>query len=134
MPNAPRILIVEDNYIIAVELEWGLLDAGFEVVGIADSAATAISLAALQHPTLAIMDVRLRGRRDGVDAAVEMFKETGVRCIFATANQDLDLQDRARTAAPLGWLPKPYPVDAVVAMIHSAVEELRREQGSGPEA
>jgi DNA-binding response OmpR family regulator len=127
MQSPPRILIVEDNYIVAVELEVGLLDAGFEVTGIADSAATAISFAAEQHPTLAIMDVRLRGKRDGVDAAVEMFKASGVRCIFATANQETELQDRARAAAPLGWLSKPYPVDAVVAMIHSAVEELRRE-------
>jgi two-component system, response regulator PdtaR len=126
MNATARILIVEDDYLVAAALEGGLTDAGLEVVGVASSADEAVRLAEATRPTLAIMDIRLNGRRDGVDAALEIFRSTGVRCIFATAHHDPPTRARAQAAAPLGWLGKPYTVDFVIAMIKTALRELRR--------
>src|ERR671914_540257 len=67
-----RVLLVEDDYFVALELESHLLEAGFVVVGTATTAEEAIVLAASESPELAIMDIRLAGLRDGIDAAIEL--------------------------------------------------------------
>ncbi len=122
--EVPRILIVEDDYLVAMEAEAALVEAGFEAAGIATSAEEAVKLAKSERPTLAVMDIRLIGRRDGVDAALEIFRETGVRCIFATAHHTLETRARAAPTAPLGWLPKPYSMDDLVETIRFALAEL----------
>lgn len=123
--EVPRILIVEDDYVVGLDLENGLSDAGFEIVGIATSAAEAVRLAGSKHPNLAIMDIHLSGKRDGVDAAIEMFTAYGVRSIFATAYHDDHTRRSADKAAPLGWLPKPYQLEGLISLIESAIAELR---------
>jgi DNA-binding NarL/FixJ family response regulator len=112
-----KILIVEDEYLIALELENRLVDAGFEVVGVAATADEAIKLASAEKPDLAIMDIRLAGARDGVDAAIELFSRFGVRSIFASAHADAATQKRAAAASAIGWLQKPYPADQLIALI-----------------
>jgi DNA-binding NarL/FixJ family response regulator len=126
MSATARVLIVEDDYLVAAALEGGLAEAGIQVVGIAGTAEEAVRLAQTAHPTLAIMDIRLSGRRDGIDAALEIFRSTGLRCIFATAHHDPATRARAQAAAPLGWLGKPYTIDSLVAMIKAALQELSR--------
>jgi two-component system, response regulator PdtaR len=123
--NEPqRILIVEDDYLVAMEAEAAVVEAGFEAAGIANSAEEAVKLAKTERPTLVVMDIRLIGKRDGIDAAQDIFRETGVRCIFATAHHTLATRTRAAPIAPLGWLPKPYSMDDLIDMIRSAVAEL----------
>jgi DNA-binding NarL/FixJ family response regulator len=119
-----RILIVEDDYLVAMEAEVAVVEAGFEAAGIANSAEEAVNLAKSARPTLVVMDIRLIGKRDGVDAALEIFRETGVRCIFATAHHTLATRNRAAPTAPLGWLPKPYSMEDLIEMIKLAVAEL----------
>ncbi|QKK20446.1 response regulator [Rhizobium indicum] len=113
----PRILIAEDEYLIALEIENRLLDAGFEVVGIAVTADEAISIAGSTSPDLAIMDIRLAGRKDGVQAAIELFTTLGVRSIFATAYADARTHERASAASPIAWLQKPYSAEALIKVI-----------------
>jgi DNA-binding NarL/FixJ family response regulator len=98
-------------------LEITLAEAGFHVVGVAGTADQAISLARRQRPDLAIVDVRLIGAADGVDAALAMFNELGVRSIFATAHDDPDTRDRAKPASPVAWLAKPYAPSRLVSLI-----------------
>jgi DNA-binding NarL/FixJ family response regulator len=118
--SGPRILIVEDEYLIALELENRLLDAGFEVVGIAATAGEAISLAGSEKPHLAIMDIRLAGHTDGVDTAIEIFATLGIRSIFSSAHaEDAATRRRASPAAPVGWLQKPYPAKAVIEAVRN---------------
>ena len=64
------------------------------------------------------------GRADGVDAALEIFRDTGIRCIFATAHYDAGVRKRAQAADPLGWLPKPYAPHALIAMVRHALAKL----------
>jgi DNA-binding response OmpR family regulator len=66
------ILIVEDDYLVSVQAEAALTDAGFDVVGVANSAEAARELARTGKPDLVVMDIRLAGDRDGVDIAKEL--------------------------------------------------------------
>src|SRR5690242_21648143 len=72
--SVPRVLIVEDDFLVSSDMEAELTDAGFVVVGIATSAKEAVELAAAEEPHLVIMDIRLDGPSDGVEAAIEIFK------------------------------------------------------------
>ncbi|MGE4219260.1 MAG: response regulator [Alphaproteobacteria bacterium] len=117
-----RILVVEDDFIIASALECRLADAGFTVVGVAASGAEAMAIAECAAPDLAIMDVRLSGGRDGIETAIELASRLGVRSIFVTAHGDAATRARARRARPLGWLEKPYAPDTLIGLILAAFE------------
>lgn len=119
-----QILIVEDDYLIAMQAEDALSEAGFTLTGIAASADEAIALARTHRPVLAIMDIRLVGKRDGIDAALELFRTQNIRCIFATAHADRTVMERAAPARPLAWLQKPYTVQSLVAAVRAALNEL----------
>jgi DNA-binding NarL/FixJ family response regulator len=125
-PGEPeRILIVEDDFLVVTQIESALAEAGFEIAGTAASAEEALELATSERPALCVMDIRLAGGRDGVDAALELFGTHGIRCIFATAHYDHDVRSRAAAAAPLGWLQKPYTMASLVAMVRRAIGDLR---------
>jgi two-component system, response regulator PdtaR len=119
-----RILVVEDDFLVAAEIEEALSDAGFDVAGVAASADEAVELAQSQRPALVVMDVRLAGERDGIHAAMEIFRKLGIRCIFATAFYDQDSLERAKPAMPLGWLQKPYSMVSLVNAVRRALKEL----------
>jgi DNA-binding NarL/FixJ family response regulator len=119
-----RILVVEDDFLVAAEIEIALSDAGFDVAGVAASADEAVELAQSQRPALVVMDVRLAGERDGIHAAEEIFWKLGIRCIFATAHSDQHLLERAQTTMPLGWLQKPYSMVSLVNAVRHALKEL----------
>jgi two-component system, response regulator PdtaR len=74
-------------------------------------------LAASEQPDLAIMDIRLAGIRNGVDAALELYTKFGIRCVFATAHHDSLTQQKAAPAHPLGWVSKPYLPQTLVRAI-----------------
>ena len=122
----PRVLVVEDDFLIAMQTEVALTAAGFEVVGPATTAEEAVTLAGEAQPTLAVMDIRLASTRDGIDAARQLYQDFAIRCIFATAHDDAHTRGRAEPYAPLGWLPKPYTMASLVAVVAEAVAELRR--------
>lgn len=119
-----RILVVEDDFLVAAQIEIALSDAGFDVAGVAASADEALALAQARRPALVVMDVRLAGERDGVHAAAEIFRKLGIRCIFATAHHDRQLLERAKPAMPLGWLQKPYSMVSLVNAVRRALKEL----------
>jgi DNA-binding NarL/FixJ family response regulator len=118
-----RILIVEDDFLVSSTLEAALADAGFDIVGVAASAAEALQLAQTARPRLAIVDIRLLGAVDGIDAAVAL-REHGVRSIFASAHDDAHTRRRAEAASPLGWISKPYTPARVMALIRTALKSL----------
>ena len=119
-----RILIVEDDFLVSSAIEVALMQAGFDVAGIASSAQEAIELAQSHKPDVAIMDIHLAGRRDGIEAAIELFRAHGIRCIFATAHHDAHMKNRASPARPLAWVPKPYTMTSLVAAVQQALDEL----------
>jgi two-component system, response regulator PdtaR len=123
--KSDRILIVEDDLLVANQMEAALCDAGFDVAGTATTREEALQLAEATSPTLVVMDIRLRGAADGIDTALDLFRLQGIRCIFASAYSDHEAQRRAAPAAPFGWLQKPYTMTSLTAMVRAAFSELR---------
>ena len=122
----PRVLVVEDDFLIAMQTEIALTAAGFEVIGPATTAEEAVALAHEAQPSLAVMDIRLASSRDGIDAARQLYQDLAIRCIFATAHDDAHTRGRAEPYAPLGWLPKPYTMAPLVAVVADAFALLGR--------
>jgi CheY-like chemotaxis protein len=106
-PFGRRVLITEDNWLIACEWQAELEGAGYTVAGIAVSADEAIAMCGAEAPDFVLMDVRLLGDRDGVDAAIAIRRTYGARSVFITAHDELVLHKRAEAAEPIGWLTKP---------------------------
>lgn len=123
--KSDRILIVEDDLLVASQMETALTDAGFEIAGVVATGEEALHLAEAQSLTLIVMDIRLAGNRDGIDTALELFRLHSIRCIFASAYSDQEARQRAAPARPLGWLQKPYTMASLTALVREAVSELR---------
>jgi DNA-binding response OmpR family regulator len=116
-----RLLIVEDDIPLSTVLEDALTYEGYAVVGTARSAEEAISLAVAHGPDLVVMDVRLLGKSDGIEAAEEILERTGIRCLLATGQTDAKTKARAAMVRPLGWLPKPYGNEEMVRAVANAL-------------
>jgi DNA-binding NarL/FixJ family response regulator len=123
-PAQALILVVEDDYLVALQVEAALTEAGFALAGTAASGEAAIEIASSVRPALVLMDIRLAGKMDGVDAALALFRGRGIRCIFATAHHDLDVRRRAVLAEPLGWLQKPYTMSAMLEAVRQGLADL----------
>jgi DNA-binding NtrC family response regulator len=104
----PRILIVEDEAIVALDIEERLRRLGYEVVGTVDSCADALAKAAELRPDLVLMDVELRNGCDGITAAEQLRSELAVPVVFLTAYADTVTLDRAKRASPHGYVVKPF--------------------------
>ena len=94
-----------------MELEMMLQDLGAEVVAIATTAEEALRLSALYRPDCATMDISIRGDRDGVSAAIEIYQMLGIRSIFVTAYGNVETTARASPARPIGWVKKPFEIE-----------------------
>ena len=106
-PVPKKILIVEDEFFIALDAQTQVEALGHTVVGIAVSADQAVMMAEREKPDLVLMDIRLSGARDGIDAALEIRDRHGIESIFVTANTDPVTLQRAQSTNPLGILHKP---------------------------
>lgn len=122
--RVPRILVVEDQYFVALDCEQQLSAAGFNCVGVATTAASALDLAEREKPDLIVMDVRMSSSADGVEAAIVIYERFGIRCIFATGHADEAIRREAERARPLGWVEKPYTPDRLIAQIYRGLEEV----------
>ncbi len=126
-PQLGSVLIVEDEWLVANEIEYELEKAGYEVVGIAISADEAVGLAGTHRPDLVLMDIRLRGGRDGIDAAIEIHCRYGLRCLFVSAHRDPATQELAAKIRPLGWVSKPFSGQQIVTAVKEAFRLLQND-------
>jgi two-component system, response regulator PdtaR len=112
-----RIVVVEDEVFIRLDLITHLRTAGHEVVGSADSAAAALRVVGEQRPDLVLMDVRLAGDRDGIAAASDIWRDFSIRSLFVSANLDAAARARAAQANPVGFLEKPFTAHGLLAAV-----------------
>ena len=115
------VLIVEDDPLVAMDVQYALADAGWDVCGVAASQDEALALALSAHPPFAVVDVRL-APGDGRIVAHELYRRYGTAVLLATAHCR-DTTDLSRTGA-VACLPKPYAADEVPRAL-TAVEQLR---------
>ena|SRR3974390_2701375 len=125
LPRA-RILIVEDEPLIAMDNQFTLESSGFETIAVAATAEDAIALAERERPDLVLMDVQLAGSSSGIDAAVQIFERCAVRVLFATAYVDRRTMDRGEHAHPLGWLNKPFNPHELVEAVELALQKINK--------
>lgn len=114
-----RLLIVEDDWFVSLDMETALRDAGHQVLGVVVSGEEAVEAARAMQPDLVIMDIRLAGKRDGVDAAIAIREQLDIPSLFLTAYRGAELAARAEAARPVGWLTKPITGDALVAAVEA---------------
>jgi DNA-binding NarL/FixJ family response regulator len=120
-PQPARLLIVEDDVLLASAVQELLRDSGFEVVGTAGSAAAAVSLAKDQNPQLALIDICLVGPIDGIELACRLRDEYRIPTIFLSGLTDPEVRERALIADPLGFIRKPYRASQVYNAIEQAL-------------
>jgi CheY-like chemotaxis protein len=115
-----RIIVVEDDVFIRMDLVTHLRAGGHTVIASADSAAEAVRLAERERPELMLMDVRLAGDGDGIDAATEIWRRFAIRSLFVSANLDAGARAKAAAANPVGYLEKPFSPHSLLAAVSSA--------------
>jgi DNA-binding response OmpR family regulator len=101
-------LIVEDETLIAEELAERLKGLGFSILAMVDSAEEAVKVAVREWPDLVLMDIRLKGDKDGIQAAAEIRSKVNVAIIYMTAYSDKVTLDRAKPTEPYGYVLKPF--------------------------
>jgi two-component system, response regulator PdtaR len=118
-----RILVVEDESIVALDLIGTLKRMGHTVVGHALRGEDAIKLAASMQPELVLMDIHLLGKMDGIEAAGWIRANVGTPVIYLSAFGDEATRERAQPTSPAGWLRKPYSKyeleDVIQGALHS---------------
>ncbi|MFS0516061.1 response regulator [Nostoc sp. UIC 10607] len=107
MTNA-KILVVEDEAIVAKDLQHRLIKFGYTVPAIASSGEEAINKAVEICPDIVLMDIKLKGSMDGIEAAQEIYKRLDIPVIYLTAYADEDTLERAKITEPFGYLLKPF--------------------------
>ena len=123
-----RVLIVEDERIIVLDLTDRLTRFGCEVIGSCASADEAIALARKQQPDLVLMDVMLSGERDGIEAATELKQELSIPVVFLTAFSDDRVLERAKQAEPYGFIIKPFKERELYSVIELATYKAQMEK------
>ncbi len=132
--TSARILIVEDEAIVALDLRMRLTRLGYSVIDSVGLAEVAIEIAEQQRPDLTLMDIRLRGEMDGIEAADVIRTKMGLPVVYLTAHADDATVDRARVTEPFGYILKPFDereLRTVIEMAlykHGAERKLRESE------
>ena len=128
MANATRIMLVEDEGVVALQLRARLELLGYQVVEIADSGSEAVRLAQEHCPDLILMDIRLRGAMDGIEAARAIRSRKDVPIIYLTAYADDATVQRAKITEPHGYLVKPFEDQELSSTIEVALYKHEMER------
>ncbi|KAM3095320.1 AAA-like domain-containing protein [Phormidesmis sp. 146-12] len=125
---APKILIVEDERLIALDIKQRLVQLGYEVVAIVDRAPDALEKVAENSPDLVLMDIRLKGSMDGVSTAAVMRSQFDLPVVFLTAHADETTLQLVKTVQPFGYLVKPIETQNLRATIEVALTRHQTER------
>jgi diguanylate cyclase (GGDEF)-like protein/PAS domain S-box-containing protein len=129
-----RILIVEDERIIAIDLQRRLEKFGYRVTGIVSTGDAAIDHAEAESPDIILMDIMLSGEVDGIEAASRIKDTLHIPVIFLTAYSDERTLERAKAAEPFGYILKPFKEKELYTTIdialykHSIDNQLRKQE------
>ena len=113
-----KVLIVEDEGIVARETEYRLKDLGYNVCGLAASGAEALKKAERDLPDVVLMDIMLKGEMDGIETAGQIKTKHNIPVVYVTAHADETTLQRAKRTEPMGYLLKPFNERE----LHAAIE------------
>lgn len=126
--TSARVLIVEDEAIVAKDLEVRLTAHGYQVIGAVATGADAIEMAGRLTPDIVLMDIRLRGDLDGIEAADRIRRATHRPVVYLTAHADTATVARACTTEPFGYILKPFDERELSTVIEMAIYKHRAEE------
>lgn len=122
MKRPARVLVVEDEAVVAMSVKMTLMGHGYEVLPIAISFDSALTLVAQYHPDVVLMDIRIKGDKDGIQAAALISMQYHTPIIYTTAYHDDETIRRAKQTAHAAYLVKPYSNRELFMSIDKAYE------------
>lgn len=128
--NGARIMVVEDEGIVALDIRNKLRRMGYSVAGIADSGEDAVVMALDTEPDLVLMDIRLKGDMDGIEAASRIHKHRSIPIVYLTAYADTTTRRRADATRPAAYLIKPFDDSELHVVIQKVLVEVPPGSGS----
>lgn len=123
----PRVLVVEDERIVAAYLQLMLRELGYDAYAAAANASKALALAEKTPPDVVLADIRIEGPVDGIEVASQLRRQHGAAVIFLTAHADDPTIERSKQAEPSGYLVKPITAPAVKAAVEVALDRRARD-------
>lgn len=125
-----KILIVEDEMIIAADISLQLSKLGYEVIAIHTKAEAALETLALNRPDIILMDIELAGIMDGIEAATHILNTSRIMVIFLTSNTDDASFHRALEAKPFAFVAKPFRISELERTLKLAINRIRLDEES----
>jgi len=116
-----KILVVEDEFITAADIQSYLEEMGYEVPLTVDTGEAAIEKAGEMKPDLILMDITLNGKLTGIEAAEKIRDMYGIPVIYLTAHSELSTFERARSSNPFGFIIKPFDPSNLREIIETAL-------------
>jgi DNA-binding LytR/AlgR family response regulator len=130
MSDKTRILIVEDDMIIASNISLQLSKLGYEVTGIESRGEEAINHAKENRPDIILMDINLKGEIDGIETAIAIQKENDIPLIYLTANADEVSFQKAKETHPYAFISKPFNkinLERTIALVVEKIKEAKED-------
>ena len=115
------IVIVEDEALIADHIEQLLIEAGYQVVGVFDTAEDTLAFFKNNQANIVLLDINLGGSIDGVDIANQLNKLPNLSIVFLTSNTDKKTIDRVKLTTPAGFITKPFTKEDIISNIEIAL-------------
>jgi CheY-like chemotaxis protein len=119
MEKAIRILLVEDEVILSMTMKEQIKNIGYSIAQSVPTGEKAIAAVKANPPDLILMDIRLAGEIDGIDAAISIKSESDIPVIFITGYDDKAIRERAEKTDPLAFLIKPPKMSVLKEIIDS---------------
>lgn len=123
-----KILVVEDESIIGLNIKKKLKSFGYTVPAIVATGEEAIKMAEITFPDLVLMDVRLKGDMDGVETAAEIRKKFDIPIVYLTAYSDDEVLEKAKKTEPYGYIVKPFKANDLRSNIEIALYKHKMEK------
>ena len=123
--NTDKIMVVEDEWVVADQLCKDLKDLGYTVCSTASTGDEAIKKVEVDRPDLILMDIVLKGKIDGIEAADRVNSQFNIPILYLTAYTNQEYIERAKQTNPFGYLLKPYNQNELYANIEMALHKHR---------
>ena len=117
----PRVLVVEDEAVIAMLIKYILKSNDFDVIATADTGLGALALAEKLSPDVVLMDITLKGEMDGIEAASQMINRWNLPVVFMTSHTDKATYNRAMGIGPAAYVVKPINDQKLLEALTSAL-------------
>src|SRR5215211_5773164 len=120
-----KVVLVEDDWIIAKEISYSLHDLGFEVIGTFDSGDEVVKGIMSLKPDIVLLDIDLGSELSGIDVARQLKKETKIPFIFLTALADTATVEKAKLVDPYAYLVKPVNAESLYSTIEITLHKAK---------